>query len=50
MSLGPVVLDEQDGHSSGARLAQQHRDIRQNTILQLERHQSHQTNLNVDYH
>ena len=28
MSLGTVVLDEQDIHSRGARLAQQNRDIR----------------------
>jgi len=50
MSLGTVVLDEHDGYSRGARLAQQNRDIQQNTILQFRRHQPHQTNLNVDYH
>ena len=50
MSLGTVVLDEQDGYSRGACLAQQNRDIRQNTILQFRRHKPHQTNLNIDYH
>jgi hypothetical protein len=50
MSLGTVVLDEQNGYSRRARLAQQNRDIRQNTILQFGRHKPHQTNLNIDYH
>ena len=49
MSLGTVVLDEHDGYSRGARLAQQNRDIRQNTILQFRRHQPHQADLNIDY-
>jgi len=49
MSFGTVVLDEQDGCSRGARLAQQDRDIRQNAILQFQRHQAHQTDLNIDY-
>lgn len=49
MSPGTVVLDEQDWYSRGARLAQQNRHIRQNTILQVGRHQAHQTNLNIDY-
>jgi hypothetical protein len=48
MSLGAVVLDEQDGYPRGARLAEQNRDVRQNTILQFGRHKPHQTDLNVD--
>ncbi len=50
MSLGTIVLDEHDRYSRGACLAQQNRDIRQNAILQFGRHETHQTNLNIDYH
>jgi hypothetical protein len=49
MSLGAVVLDEQDRYSRGARFAEQNRDIRQNTILQFGRHKPHQPDLNIDY-
>jgi hypothetical protein len=50
MSLGAVVLDEQDRYSRGARFAEQNRNIRQNTILQFGRHKPHQTHLNIDDH
>jgi hypothetical protein len=49
MSLGAVVLDEEDRYSRGARFAEQNRDIRQNKILQFGRHKPHQPDLNIDY-
>ena len=48
MPLGTVVLDEEDGRSRRARLAQQKLDIRQHMILHRRRHKPHQANLNID--